>query len=76
MRDIKNISALLFTFFVTITTTSYGQNEDEKPQDNTEGLDASKLINFYSFIDNTLEYSSQEFQNSHTILFESIGLIP
>lgn len=57
MRDIKIISALLFTFFVTITTTSYGQNEDEKPHDNTEGLDASKPTNFYSFIATTLVYS-------------------
>ena len=49
------ICPILFLILISVISRQiYAQEED---------IDASKPTNFYSFIDNTLEYSSQDNQN-------------
>jgi len=50
------ICQLLFLILISAISGQIYAQEEAK-------IDASKPTNFYSFLDNTLEYSSQEFQN-------------
>ena len=64
MKNNKIVGILIFSFLTIITTKSYSQdNHTQEPTTGEEEMDTSKPTNFYSFLDNTLEYSSQEFQN-------------
>tara|TARA_R110000787_G_scaffold131994_3_gene244167 strand:+ start:1191 stop:1973 length:783 start_codon:yes stop_codon:yes gene_type:complete len=61
MKNLKNtlLILILFSSFITIA-----QEEGETDANTDSGeMDTSKPTNFYSFIDNTLEYSNQENQN-------------
>lgn len=62
-RNTKILNTLFIALLLIGSNVCYSQNEEEKPEDATEDMDTSKPTNFYSFIDNTLEYSSQENQN-------------
>ncbi|WP_136479805.1 transporter [Cognatitamlana onchidii] len=75
MKNLKNLIVLPLLLLMSLVT--FAQEEDS--------IDASKPTNFYSFVDNTLEYSSQENQNvmgyrgkltlapsaEHLVLFEA-----
>lgn len=55
---------LLFIAVLCSTFMLSAQSNDQDSNDGSdENIDTSKPTNFYSFLDNTLEYSSQENQN-------------
>jgi hypothetical protein len=57
---------LLSVFFIFLVSVIYAQddtNDGQTDGGNDPEIDASKPTNFYSFVDNTLEYSNQPNQN-------------
>lgn len=60
----KNLKQLLLVLAVFSSLLATAQDDQQAAASNEEEtIDASKPTNFYSFIDNTLEFSSQENQN-------------
>ncbi|MBT8182806.1 MAG: hypothetical protein KJO53_14595 [Eudoraea sp.] len=61
----NSINKLIQLFFLLVASVIYAQDDPivTTSNDDEEKIDASKPTNFYSFIDNTLEYSSQPNQN-------------
>ena len=60
----KNLKLLLIVLTLFTSYMAVAQDDDSTEVNQTEeSIDASKPTNFYSFIDNTLEYSNQKSQN-------------
>lgn len=61
MKNLKQL-LLVLILFTSFFATAQEENASTTGQDE-EAIDASKPTNFYSFLDNTLEFSSQKNQN-------------
>ena len=62
----KSAGRIISLFFIFLASFMYAQDDTSNNPVGGEGdteIDASKPTNFYSFLDNTLEYSSQPNQN-------------
>ena len=63
MKNVKILNTLIIAFLLIGSTYCYSQDDDKKPEDAADEMDTSKPTNFYSFLDNTLEYASHESHN-------------
>ena len=61
MKNLKQLLLLLILFTSFLATAQEENTATDKQEE--ESIDASKPTNFYSFLDNTIEFSSQKNQN-------------